>query len=63
MLSSLDSIIFFMPPIFTSFFSLLHPPPLILATRDESGTDIIRPTDRPKGSDTQMVRLYSNPDI
>lgn len=32
MLSSLDSIIFFMPPIFTSFFSLLHPPPLILAT-------------------------------
>jgi hypothetical protein len=32
-------------------------------TRDESGTDIIRPTDRPKGSDTQMVRSYPNPDI
>jgi hypothetical protein len=31
--------------------------------RDESGTDIIRQTDRPKGSDTQMVRPYSNPDI
>jgi hypothetical protein len=31
--------------------------------RDESGTDNIRPTDRPKGSDTQMVRPYSNPDI
>jgi hypothetical protein len=34
-----------------------------VSCRDESGTDIIRPTDRPKGSDTQMVRLYSNPDI
>jgi hypothetical protein len=32
-------------------------------TRDESGTDIIRPTDRPKGSDIHMVRPYSNPDI
>jgi hypothetical protein len=34
-----------------------------VVTRDESGTDIIRPTDRPKESDTQMVRLYPNPDI
>jgi hypothetical protein len=35
----------------------------VCVTRDESGTDIIRPTDRPKGSDTHMVRSYSNPDI
>jgi hypothetical protein len=34
-----------------------------VVTRDESGTDIIRRTDRPKESDTQMVRLYPNPDI
>jgi hypothetical protein len=36
---------------------------MVVAARDESGTDIIRPTDRPKGSDTHMVRSYSNPDI
>jgi hypothetical protein len=34
-----------------------------VVSRDESGTDMIRPTDRPKGSDTQMVRSYSNPNI
>jgi hypothetical protein len=34
-----------------------------LATKDERGTDIIRPTDLLKGSDTQMVRPYSNSDI
>jgi hypothetical protein len=34
-----------------------------MTTRDESGTDIIRPTDRPEGLDTQMVRPYPNLDI
>jgi hypothetical protein len=32
-------------------------------TRDESGTNITRPTDQPKGSDTQMIRPYPNSDI
>jgi hypothetical protein len=36
---------------------------LCVVCRDESGTDIIRPIDRPKGSDTQMVWPYPNPDI
>jgi hypothetical protein len=31
--------------------------------RDESGMDIICQTDRPKGSDTLMVRPHPNPDI
>jgi hypothetical protein len=35
----------------------------VFPTRDENGTDIVRPTDRPKGPDTQMVRPYPNPDI
>jgi hypothetical protein len=34
--------------------------PRLVFIRDESGTDIIRPTDRPKGSDTQMVRSYES---
>jgi hypothetical protein len=32
---------------------------LSLASRDESGTDIIRPTDRPKGSDTHKTVFES----
>jgi hypothetical protein len=32
-------------------------------SRDESGRDIIRPTDLSKWSDTQMVRPYLNPGI
>jgi hypothetical protein len=39
------------------------PAPWRVYTRDESDTDIIRPTDRPKVSDTEMVTPYSNPDI
>jgi hypothetical protein len=35
----------------------------MMLLRDETGTDNIRPTNRPKGLDTQMVRLYPNPDI
>jgi hypothetical protein len=37
--------------------------PTSLVGMVESGTDIIRPTDRPKVSETQMVRSYPNPDI
>jgi hypothetical protein len=33
----------------------------MIARKDESDMNIIRPTDRPKGSHTQMVRPYSNP--
>ena len=40
-----------------------QPCSLTLTARDESGTNIIRPTDRPKESDTKMVRPYSNPNI
>jgi hypothetical protein len=41
----------------------LVPHDLWSVDRDESGTDIIRPTDRPKESETQMGRLYPNPNI